>query len=179
MRKNGKKSAKNAQIVLCVGNDSDAWAEKLNATVVRATDGLMLMDTDGNPATDETSAKKLDTDVLTVPVNNMLCASSLADALSAMDAEHAQQYQDNASAYVEALIDLDLRFREAVQGIEAITCKDGSMRYFAQEYGVVYEAKAGAGVVVLSTYNDPGKADMEMTYIQLMERNLEALNAAK
>ena len=119
-----------------------------------------------------------DGDFLTIPVNNMICASYLADILGEMDAEHNDLYQQNVAAYVEAMSALDLRMREVAAQLEdaKIFCEDGSMAYFAREYGL--ELSDGEEeAVVLHTYIRPAEEDEEVPYLQLMERNLAALEA--
>ncbi len=174
----GGEQAAKAHIVLCVGGPGDAWTADSDAMVLRAIDGLELMDTEGNPAMEDTQADLIDTDVMTIPVHNMLCASALADALIAADAEHAEEYRENLAAYIDQMIDLDARFREAAAGGLQIACADGSMRYFLREYELTYAEDSAAEAVVLSTYDHPAEEDIQTPYVQLMERNLSALLAA-
>ena len=125
-----------ADVVLYIGTDADAWVENLeDVRLVKATDGVELIEGD--------------TDVMTIPVNCMLCALNFAEALNDVDADNSATYQENASAYVDLMSELDMHIRDAVQEGMTISCNDGSMAYFAKEYGVTV-ADDGA---VLSTYN--------------------------
>lgn len=157
--------AKNADILFCMSQEQDSWAAEVEgARLLFAADGLDLLEDDG--------------DFLTIPVNNMICASYLADILGEMDAEHNDLYQQNVAVYVEAMSALDLRMREAAAQLEdaKIFCEDGSMAYFAREYGL--ELSDGEEeAVVLHTYIWPAEEDEEVPYLQLMERNLAALEA--
>lgn len=157
--------AKNADILFCMSQEQDSWAAEVEgARLLFAADGLDLLEGDG--------------DFLTIPVNNMICASYLADILGEMDAEHNDLYQQNVAAYVEAMSDMDFRIREATAQLEGtkISCEDGSMTYFAREYGL--ELSDGEEeAIVLHTYIHPAEEDEEVPYLQLMERNLAALEA--
>ncbi|HIV28096.1 MAG TPA: zinc ABC transporter substrate-binding protein [Candidatus Ornithocaccomicrobium faecavium] len=157
--------AQSADILFCMSQEQDSWAAEVEgARLLFAADGLDLLEGDG--------------DFLTIPVNNMICASYLADILGEMDAEHNDLYQQNVAAYVEAMSDMDLRIREATAQLEGtkISCEDGSMTYFAREYGL--ELSDGEEeAIVLHTYIHPAEEDEEVPYLQLMERNLAALEA--
>lgn len=131
--------------------------------VVRAIEGLELIEGDY--------------DVLTIPVNNMLCAISLADALYKLDREHNDEYQQNTSTFIDEMSEMDLAFRNSLSGDEEIACNDGSMAYFALEYGVKYTNAENA--IVLSTYNKPDEERIGTSYLELMKMNLDALTAGK
>ena len=112
-----------------------------------------------------------DTDTLTVPVNVMIFASLLGDVLNAQDPENNATYQERISALVTEYSDLDLALREVVTADTAIACDDGSMAYFAAEYGV----KLAEDGTVLHTYDTPSEEDAAVSYLELMQRNLAAL----
>ncbi len=112
-----------------------------------------------------------DTDALTIPVNCMLMASYLADALAEVEPEHSEMFQENLVALVETFSDLDIAIRDAINEDTVVTCDDGSMECFAAEYGV---SIADDGIV-LSTYNNPAEDLNEFTYLDLMRLNLEKL----
>lgn len=143
----------NAAIVFCVGSREAAEHQ----AVVSVTELLAIQGED--------------TDALTIPVNCMIMASYLADALGHADPGGAAAYQANLSALVTELSELDLALRAAVTADTAIACTDGSMAFFAAEYGVTL-AEDG---IPLSTYNHPPEELRELTYVELMTKNLEAL----
>lgn len=153
--------ASDADVLLCVGGEDDAWADALDkVVVVKAINGIDLIGSD--------------TDVLTIPVNCMICASYFADAISALDAANLQSYQTNVSAYIERMSALDIHIRDAVSEGMKVSCSDGSMAYFAREYGLE-NAQGDASAAVLSTYNAPAEENLDTSYIDLLHENLHAL----
>lgn len=153
--------AEGADIVLCVGGEEDAWADALpGVTVVKAMDNIELIDGDR--------------DVLTIPINCMLCASYLADALGSLDAANNAAYQANLAAYMDAMISMDNHIRETVTAAMKVSCPDGSMAYFAKEYGVTFDQDA-QDAVALSTFNAPAADAIEIPYVELLHSNLHAL----
>lgn len=150
-----------ADVVLCMGTEDDAWADALaDVKVVKAVNGLDLIEGD--------------TDVLTIPVNCMICAAYFADAMGEIDPENNATYQSNLTAYVETMNAMDSHIREAVSEGMKIRCADGSMAYFAREYGLT-EAQDDEGAAELSTYNYPAEELCETAYVELMHANLHAL----
>ena len=111
---------------------------------------------------------------MVIPVNCMLAATYLADALNELDSENNSVYQENLIAYISELSAVDFSIRDALTGDIVVDCADGSMAYFAREYGVKYEPGA-EGAIVLSTYNFPAEDDLEVPYAELLGRNIAAL----
>lgn len=151
--------AQGADIVVCAGNEAEEWNVE---NVVKASDDALAF-IEG------------DYEVSTIPINMAMVATTLDRVLGEMNPEHQTAYNDNFSAYADAMFALDAEIREAVAEGATVTGADGSMAYFAQEYGAT-EAEGG---VELHTYTHPEEADQETPYIDLMRRNLEALQAAK
>lgn len=150
-----------ADILLCMGGEKDAWTTELeNVTVVRAMDGIELIENDE--------------DILTIPVNVMIVAAYFSDALVIADNAHVGLYGEKLGNYIDALGALDMSFREVVKEGTKVFCEDGSMAYFAKEYGVEIVDEA-EDAVVLSTYNYPAETDLTTSYVELMQRNLEML----
>ena len=148
-------------ILLCMGGEKDSWATDLeDVMVVRAMDGIELIEGEEN--------------VLTIPVNNMIVASYFTDALCAADDSHSDMYVNNLGMYTEAFISLDLSFRDAIEEGTKVFCENGSMAYFAKEYGVE-AVDTVEGAVVMNTYEHPVDEELTVPYIELMQRNLEAL----
>lgn len=162
-------------VVLCTGGVNDAWADELEGvTVVKAIDSAELMDLSGNPVTEDTAPENIDTDVIVVPINLVMCSFAFIDALSVLDGTNATTYYLNQTLYIEQLILLDNRIRE-VANAQLITGGDGSMAYFALEFGLTC-AQEGEEAIVLYTFNQPEGEDAELTYIELFERNIAALS---
>lgn len=167
--------AEGCHIILCEGGVADAWVnEQEGAAVIRAIDYATLkLDLEGNPAPEDAPIELTDTRVLTVPIHMVLCAYALAEELARLDAEHTQAYYANLDEYANAMFALDAMFREAANQ-QVIRGGDGSMAYFAQEYGLInlpQEERA----LVLNTFAQPNAQDAGIAYIELMERNLIAL----
>ena len=155
-----EKEAADADVLLCMGTDADAWADSLkDVRVVKALDGIDSIE--GNA------------DALTIPVNCMICASYFADAMNEIDPEHNDVYQDRLTAYVESMISLDDHIRSAVQPNAKISCPDGSMAYFAREYGLTETDAAEA--IALYTYNYPEDDLIGTPYAELLHANLHRL----
>lgn len=67
----------------------------------------------------------------------------IADTLSEIDPDYAEYYQENASAYIGKLADLDARYTDTVNGSACKTILFGDrfpFRYLANDYGLTYFA---------------------------------------
>ncbi len=67
----------------------------------------------------------------------------IADALAGIDPDFANDYRNNASAYIEKLSDLDARYTETVNQSRLKTLLFGDrfpFRYLADDYGLTYYA---------------------------------------
>ena len=67
----------------------------------------------------------------------------IADTLSEIDPDYAEYYQENASAYIGKLADLDARYTDTVNGSACKTILFGDrfpFRYLADDYGLTYYA---------------------------------------
>lgn len=78
---------------------------------------------------------------------SLRCAGKLtaviADALAGIDPDFANDYRNNASAYIEKLSDLDARYTETVNQSRLKTLLFGDrfpFRYLADDYGLTYYA---------------------------------------
>mgnify|MGYP000862602185 FL=1 len=164
-------------ILLCVGDENDQWTAFLDGvTVVRALDSIGgLLTIDGNVASLDTPIEEIDADVLTIPINDVLVAYDLVDAVTMLNADIGTAATDELEDYANQYFEMDRLFVEAVENGAAVTCHDGSMNYFAQEYGVDVDQE---GAVELHTYNMPGNENLEVPYIELMQRNLQAIKEA-
>ncbi len=87
--------------------------------------------------------RELDEHVWTDPSNAILISLAIADALSALDPTHADDYEANFLAYEAQLRQLDHDFKEMVQNARRRTIVLGDrfpMRYFTLAYGLTYYA---------------------------------------
>ncbi|MGN0754139.1 MAG: metal ABC transporter substrate-binding protein [Aristaeellaceae bacterium] len=152
-----------ADVVLCTENQMEEWVNAVpDALLFDAVKGIEILEGDY--------------DAFTIPVNCMICASFLADTMGVINPEQNELYQQNLMHYIAEMGELDLRLIAATANHPRITCDDGSMAYFAREYGVEY-VREGENLPVLSAYTTPSEEDMQLTYCQLMLRNLEKLEA--
>lgn len=75
--------------------------------------------------------------------NASLFCTAFADALSELDAENAETYRANATAYQERLDALDAEYRAALDGANGKTILFGDrfpFRYLTDDYGLTYYA---------------------------------------
>lgn len=153
------------QIVLCMANEvTDAG----DATVISAVNKAYV-------------SVEGDTSCLTAPINNAMVARALTEVLQSMDADNMDNFANSLSAYTNDIIALDAEIRTLVDEKKnngealKVTCADsGSLACFAKEYGVEY-AQDAPDAIELSSYEHPADEDLEVPYIDLMRRNLEAL----
>lgn len=156
-----EEQASKGEVLLCVGSEADSWVDQLeDVKIVKAVDGLDLIDGD--------------MDVLTIPVNCMISASYFADAMGAMDPENNGVYQHNLAHYIATMSAIDSHIRENVYDGLKISCADGSMAYFAREYGLI-NAQGEKGAAELRTYNYPAEDQLGISYAELIHANLHAL----
>ena len=149
-------------VIYVLSEESAPWAKELKDVRVEvALKGIELIEGDN--------------DAFTAPINVMIAASYLMDALCEIDPAHTDVYLLNYIAYFEQINAIDAKFREADIEDKFITCNDGSMAYFAKEYGI--QIQDGEEACVLSTYNFPSEEDVLLSYAELMLKNLEALLA--
>ena len=72
----------------------------------------------------------------------VLCAE-LANQLSKLDADHQEVYATNATAYIEKISALDVKYQEAVEAAKVKTVLFGDrfpFRYLVDDYGLSYYA---------------------------------------
>ena len=75
--------------------------------------------------------------------NAVILCAAIEGALSSLDAENAEMYRNNLSAYVEKLAALDKEYRAAVDAAAVKTLLFGDrfpFRYLADDYGLEYYA---------------------------------------
>lgn len=166
-----------ADVLIYVGGESDAWLEKIIASLdnpdlvlIQLTDlvdavfeeTLEGMDTSGeeaadpaadaDAAADEQNTREIDEHVWTSLRNAQVIVSSLAESFSTLDAEHAKTYIKNAEAYNAQLASLDERISTIVENGQRTTLVFGDrfpFRYFADDYGLeCYAAFPGCSTAV-------------------------------
>ena len=145
---------KGSDLFIFVGGESEEWAEDL-VLEPDAPAFLNLLDAMGERALEEEikegmeseeheeHATELDEHVwLSVRNASFLC-ESICDTLCELDADNAQQYRQNLTAYQAKLMDLDQRFQDTVDKgrVQMLVFGDRfPFRYLVEDYGLDYAA---------------------------------------
>jgi len=132
-----------SDLFICNGGESEQWAKtlitpELNTiymmdcvdTVEESADGIYNAE-DGEP--------ELDEHVWTSPLNAIKISKEICNALCKLDADNAEAYKTNFTAYKAQLMALDREFRQVIKntGKHTLVFADRfPMRYFALEYGL-------------------------------------------
>ena len=132
-----------SDLFICNGGESEQWAKtlitpELNTiymmgcvdTVEESADGIYNAE-DGEP--------ELDEHVWTSPLNAIKISEEICNALCKLDADNAEAYKTNFTAYKAQLMALDREFRQVIKnsGKHTLVFADRfPMRYFALEYGL-------------------------------------------
>jgi len=100
--------------------------------------------------------------------------ATIADGLASVDTANAAAYRERAQGYDKRLADLDAWIRAEIATVppeqrKAITGHD-SFRYFAQAYGVQFEAPRG-----YNTDSDPSARDVAALIRLVREQHIKAL----
>lgn len=166
---NAQEVVKEGEILFCLGGEDDAWTESLEGvTVVRVLDKMhnLFEPIEG------------DNEIMAVPINCLWAAMELQDVLSEVDAANKDAYTANTDAFTIEVFAFDKEIRESISNAAEVKIKgsDGSMAYFAAEYGLQYAPDA-EDAIALNTYSNPSEEDLEVPYLELMRRNLDALIA--
>ncbi len=136
-----------ADIVFVAGLGLEAFLSDLlrgaggEATVVQLSPGIEPLDTAGLPAGDPRSVVEgpVDPHVWLDPANVEIWTDNLEAALSALDPDHAQEFNANAVAYRNELRALDRELRWAFEQIppdrRILVTDHDDLGYFARAYG--------------------------------------------
>ena len=151
-------SIQKCDLFVYVGGESEEWVDNVLSvmddgsvrtvamTDVCATVGEELvegMEPGEEHDEHEEHEEEADEHVWTSPVNAMLIAVAIRDALCEIDPDNADAYAANAEAYLGELTELDARFREVVENGKSDTivfAERFPFRYLAEEYGLEYYA---------------------------------------
>jgi len=164
-----------ADVFLCAGGESDAWLDKVLASldnphlvVVKMMDLVEVLaeeDSQGaspgfrsetphanQAAHEQEQEPEPDEHVWTSLRNAQLIVAYCAGLFSQLNAEHAALYQANAKAYQDELARLDTRITTIVQSAQRTTVVFGDRfpcRYFTEDYGLTcYAAFSGCSTAV-------------------------------
>jgi len=150
-----------ADIFLYVGGESDVWADRLLASLDKATarngfshmTALRLMDhvkllreehREGMSGHEEGDGEDAwDEHIWTSPKNAMLLMEAIRDAMCAADPVNAAAYTENAAAYMEQLAQVDREIMEIAARAKRRTIVVADrfpFLYFVRDYGLDYAA---------------------------------------
>lgn len=159
-----------ADLFVTIGGESDAWADKIIASVdsdtlttVRLMDcveqvveeeiveGMEVMEHSHEEETEQEEAgheehgeeKSFDEHVWTSPKNAAQIVNSLCEKLCEMDSANAEIYKTNAEGYISKLEELDKEFTDIIENgarREIIVADRFPFRYFADAYDLEYYA---------------------------------------
>lgn len=130
-----------SQLFLYTGDAMEPWVPKMLAgfddsgfLAVDLSQGISL-----EPEASHGDHAGFDPHIWTSPVKAKQMVKNLTDALCQADPQHQSAYQENSSAYLEKLGQLDAKFREIAGNGKRRDFVFGSRfacRYFAEEYGL-------------------------------------------
>lgn len=131
-------------LFLYTGAQMETWAGNLlpslpeHTMVVDLSQGIELSGESHEDGSDDHS-HLVDPHIWTSPKNAMTMVTSIRDALCSVDPDGAAIYEENASAYLEELAQLDATFRDIVDNGKRRTLAFSgrfALHYFAEEYGL-------------------------------------------
>lgn len=141
-----------------VGGESDGWVEDALAeatnkdmVVINLLDTLgdsvkeeeLVEGMEGEEEAEEEEGPEYDEHVWLSLKNAEILCQKIEEELEKIDADHAEQYQENTNAYVEKLKTLDQEYEEAVAAGSQKTVLFGDrfpFRYLVDDYGLDYYA---------------------------------------
>ncbi len=140
-----------AALIMVNGAGFDGWLEDLaaenapSATLVRAAEGVDLL-----PGA---ARQEPDPHLWLDPVRAQSVVNAISEALSAVDPNHANDYQVNAETLNDSLAELDNRFRTGLASCQrsTIVTSHDAFTYFADRYGLTVRSITG-----ISPEDEPG-----------------------
>ncbi|MDQ3015624.1 MAG: zinc ABC transporter substrate-binding protein [Bacteroidota bacterium] len=135
-----------ADLILQNGFTFEGWISELiknsgtKATVVTITEGIL-------PIVSPKHQNATDPHAWMEPLNGMIYAQNIRNAIRTLLPEHAEKINANFAAYVKQLEDLDIYIRDALAKVDTskrilITSHD-SFHYYGNRYGVRLESVLG------------------------------------
>jgi len=150
-------TVQNCDLFIYVGGEGDAWVEDILHSMsvpVKTVKMMNCVDTveekviegmeaEENETTEKEKGPELDEHVWTSPKNAAKITQAITDAVCEIDPINKSLYQENSSAYLAELSNLDKSFTDffaAVSNKLIIVGDRFPLRYFADEYGIKYYA---------------------------------------
>lgn len=155
----------NADLVLSIGLDLEGqWLTDMIANVGGRRVDVLVLGPLADPIRTMDSGETgggLDPHFWMDPVRVKAAVSAIAEQLAELDAEHGQEYRDNAEAYRQDLDELHSwivgRLREVSQEDRILVTSHDSLGYFAARYGF---RVIGSVIPGTSTERDPSASEM-------------------
>ena len=176
------KTLSNADILIINGAGMESFLydvidEYSDLKIIEASKGIDLIeDTEHDDHTEDHDHEDHDHDVnphVWVSISkNIEEVSNIAEELSSLDPNHANEYQDNANEYIAKLENLKTEMHSTLDNIahkDIITFHE-AFPYFAEEFGLNI-----VGVIEIEPDSEPSAKEVENIISIINEKNIKAL----
>lgn len=176
------KTLSNADILIINGAGMESFLDDVideysDLKIIEASKGIDLIeDTEHDDHTKDHDHEDHDHDVnphVWVSISkNIEEVSNIAEELSSLDPNHANEYQDNANEYIAKLENLKTEMHSTLDNIahkDIITFHE-AFPYFAEEFGLNI-----VGVIEIEPDSEPSAKEVENIISIINEKNIKAL----
>lgn len=176
------KTLSNADILIINGAGMESFLDDVideysDLKIIEASKGIDLIeDTEHDDHTEDHDHEDHDHDVnphIWVSISkNIEEVSNIAEELSSLDPNHANEYQDNANEYIAKLENLKTEMHSTLDNIahkDIITFHE-AFPYFAEEFGLNI-----VGVIEIEPDSEPSAKEVENIISIINEKNIKAL----
>ena len=176
------KTLSNADILIINGAGMESFLDDVideysDLKIIEASKGIDLIeDTEHDDHTEDHDHEDHDHDVnphVWVSISkNIEEVSNIAEELSSLDPNHANEYQDNANEYIAKLENLKTEMHSTLDNIahkDIITFHE-AFPYFAEEFNLNI-----AGVIEVEPDSEPSAKEVENIISIINEKNIKAL----
>lgn len=176
------KTLSNADILIINGAGMESFLDDVideysDLKIIEASKGIDLIeDTEHDDHTEDHDHEDHDHDVnphVWVSISkNIEEVSNIAEELSSLDPNHANEYQDNANEYIAKLENLKTEMHSTLDNIahkDIITFHE-AFPYFAAEFGLNI-----VGVIEIEPDSEPSAKEVENIISIINEKNIKAL----
>ena len=176
------KTLSNADILIINGAGMESFLDDVideysDLNIIEASKGIDLIeDTEHDDHTEDHDHEDHDHDVnphVWVSISkNIEEVSNIAEELSSLDPNHANEYQDNANEYIAKLENLKTEMHSTLDNIahkDIITFHE-AFPYFAEEFGLNI-----VGVIEIEPDSEPSAKEVENIISIINEKNIKAL----
>ena len=176
------KTLSNADILIINGAGMESFLDDVideysDLKIIEASKGIDLIeDTEHDDHTEDHDHEDHDHDVnphVWVSISkNIEEVSNIAEELSSLDPNHANEYQDNANEYIAKLENLKTEMHSTLDNIahkDIITFHE-AFPYFAEEFGLNI-----VGVIEIEPDSEPSAKEVENIISIINDKNIKAL----